>query len=93
VKTEPRFQEAREKYLVHVAKTFELAGSSAADAKAAAATVMRMETDLAKASLDNVALRDPKATDHKMTMVELQKLTPRYEWAAAFRALDVNPAT
>jgi len=90
VKTEPRFQEAREKYLVHVAKTFELAGSSAADAKAAAATVMRMETDLAGASLDNVALRDPKATDHKMTMVELQKLTPRYEWAAAFRALDVK---
>jgi len=89
VKTEPRFQEAREKYLVHVAKTFELAGSGAADAKAAAATVMRMETDLAKASLDNVALRDPSATDHKMTMPELQKLTPRYDWSAALRALDV----
>jgi len=89
VKTEPRFQEAREKYLVHVAKTFELAGSGAADAKSAAATVMRMETDLAKASLDNVALRDPSATDHKMTMPELQKLTPRYDWSAALRALDV----
>jgi len=50
---------------------------------------MRMETDLAKASLDNVALRDPSATDHKMTMPELQKLTPRYDWSAALRALDV----
>ncbi|MGE5413282.1 MAG: M13 family metallopeptidase [Syntrophomonadaceae bacterium] len=91
VKTEPRFVEAREKYVAHVAKTFELSGATSADAKAAAATVMRMETDLAKASLDNIALRDPKATDHKMTMAELQKLTPRYDWSAALRALDVKP--
>ena len=91
VKTEPRFAEAREKYLAHVAKVFELAGASPAEAKKNADTVMRMETDLAKASLDNVALRNPKATDHKMTMAELQKLTPHYDWAAAFRALGVPP--
>ena len=91
LKTEPRFVEAREKYVAHVAKTLELAGASPAEAKAGAATVMRMETDLAKASLDNVALRDPKATDHKTTMAALQKLTPRYDWTAAFRALDVKP--
>ncbi|HKD16758.1 MAG TPA: M13 family metallopeptidase [Thermoanaerobaculia bacterium] len=91
VKTEPRFVEAREKYLAHVARTFELAGSSAADAKKAAETVMRMETDMAKASLDNVALRDPKATDHKTPMADLQKLTPRYDWTAAFRTLDIPP--
>jgi putative endopeptidase len=91
VKTETRFVEAREKYLAHVAKTFELAGTSPEEAKKSAATVMRMETDLAKASLDNVALRDPKATDHKTTMADLQKLTPRYDWTAAFRALDVKP--
>ena len=52
---------------------------------------MRMETDMAKASLDNVALRDPKATDHKTSMADLQKITPRYDWTAAFRALDVKP--
>ncbi|HEY6929304.1 MAG TPA: M13 family metallopeptidase [Thermoanaerobaculia bacterium] len=91
VKTEARFVEAREKYLAHVAKTFELAGESPAEANKSAATVMRMETDLAKASLDNVALRDPKATDHKTTMADLQKLAPRYDWRAAFRALDVKP--
>jgi endothelin-converting enzyme/putative endopeptidase len=79
VKTEARFVETREKYLAHVAKTFELAGASPGEAKKSAATVMRMETDFAKASLDNVALRDPKATDHKTTMANLQKLTPRYD--------------
>ena len=90
LKTEPRFVEARQKYVAHVAKTFELAGATRAGANAAAGLVMRMETDLAKASLDNIALRDPKATDHKMTMAALQKLTPRYDWTAAFRTLDVK---
>ena len=97
VKTEPRFQEAREKYVAHVAAMFRLAGSSEAQAKAAAATIMKMETDLAKASLDNVALRDPKATDHKMSMAAVQKLTPRFDWSASFKTLgialgDVNVA-
>ena len=70
---------------------FQLAGSTEAQATAAAATVMRMETQLAEASLDNVALRDPKATDHKMTMAELQKLTPRFDWSASFKTLGIAP--
>jgi endothelin-converting enzyme/putative endopeptidase len=91
VKTEARFQEAREKYLLHVAKLFELAGSSPAASKAAADTVFRMEKALAEASLDNVALRDPKATDHKTSMADLQKLTPRFDWASSFGTLGVKP--
>jgi putative endopeptidase len=91
VKTEPRFKEAREKYVAHIASIFRLAGSTEAQAKAGAATVMRMETQLAEASLDNVALRDPKATDHKMSMVDLHKLTPRFDWAPSFKALGIAP--
>ncbi len=82
LKPEPRFQEAREKYRAHVEKIFILAGESSAKAKAAAETVFRMEKQLAEASLDNVALRDPKATDHKMPFADLQKLTPRFDWTA-----------
>ncbi len=66
LKTEPRFKEAREKYLLHVAAMFKLAGYDDAKAKAAADTVFQMEKKLAEASLDNVALRDPRATDHKL---------------------------
>ncbi len=91
LKPEDRFKEAREKYLAHVAAVFQLAGSSPADAKAAAATVFAMEKQLAEASLDNVALRDPKATDHKTSMADLQKLTPRYDWSAAFQTLGIQP--
>src|SRR5262249_40418177 len=66
-KTEPRFAEAREKYHAHVTAMFKLAGASEADAKADADAVFDQEKALAEASLDNVALRDPQATDHKTT--------------------------
>jgi putative endopeptidase len=88
-KSEPRFEDARAKYRVHVAATFRLAGADAAAAKAAAETVFRVEKALAGASLDNVALRDPRATDHKMTMAQLQKLTPRFDWSGFARAVEL----
>ena len=91
VKQEPRFKEAREKYLAHVTTMFKLAGSDEAKAKAAAATVMRFETALAEHSLDNVALRDPRATDHKMAWAEVKKITPSFDWDAYFKAAKLQP--
>jgi endothelin-converting enzyme/putative endopeptidase len=90
VKPEPRFAEARDRYLAHVATMFKLAGSDEATAKRAADTVMVVELGLAKASLDNVALRDPTASDHTMTPAELQQLTPSFDWAAYFKATGVK---
>ena len=86
VKTEERFQKARAEYLVHVANMMKLAGYSDANAQKAAAVVMQFETELAKATLDNVARRDPGATDHKTTFAELQKLAPQFDWNGYFRA-------
>jgi putative endopeptidase len=74
LKPEPRFKEAREKYQEHATKMFELAGWNQADAAAAAHTVFSMETRLAEASLGNVSLRDPKATDHNTTFAQLQTM-------------------
>jgi putative endopeptidase len=45
---------------------------------------MQFETELAKASLDNVTLRDPQAIDHKTTFAELQKMTPKFDWTGFF---------
>src|SRR5205809_7655855 len=64
LKPEPRFEEARQKYVEHVANTFRLAGMSEAAARSAAESVFAQEKSLAQASLDNVALRAPQATDH-----------------------------
>jgi endothelin-converting enzyme/putative endopeptidase len=65
---------------------FELAGDAPAAAKTKAASIFAFEKRLAEASLDNVALRDPKQQDHKMSFAELQKLTPAFDWGAYFDA-------
>jgi endothelin-converting enzyme/putative endopeptidase len=82
-------KETRQKYVEHVTAMFVLAGS---DQKAAAAAqvVMRVETALAGATLTNVELRDPYATDHKMMLDEVQKLTPDFNWGAYFKAVNVD---
>ena len=85
LKPEARFNEAREKYVAHVAAMLKLAGWDAKSAAAGAQTVMGIETKLAEASLDNVALRDPASVDHNTTFAQLQSMAPHVEWAAYFK--------
>ena len=92
LKTEQRFVETREKYHAHVEKMLVLAGAKSEPAKAAAETIFQMEKKLAEASLDNVALRDPQATDHKTTFDDLKKLAPAVDWNAYFDAARISHA-
>lgn len=89
LKPEQRFKEAREKYLVHLAKVFRLVGYNDADSTKAASKVMEFETALARASLENVAKRDPQQLDHKTTFADLQKLAPHFDWTAYFDTLKI----
>src|SRR5271167_327117 len=68
---------------------FELLGDSPDVAKKNAATVMRMETSLANASLTRVERRDPYKQKHKMTVPELYKIAPDFDWNAFFTASGV----
>jgi putative endopeptidase len=85
LKPEARFKEAREKYVVHIAAMFKLAGWDEKTSASAAQTIMSMETRLAEASLDNVALRDPAASDHNTTFAQLQAMTPHIDWVEYFK--------
>jgi putative endopeptidase len=90
-KDDDKSKETRQKYVEHVASMFVLAGYDKPAAEAAAQAVMRMETSFAGASLTNVALRDPYATDHKMNLDEVQKLTPDFNWGAYFKEASLDP--
>lgn len=79
-KSDKRSKEIRQKYLQHVTRMLQLIGESKEQAAKDAKTVMRIETDLAKASLTRVERRDPYNLYHKMTRAELTKLTPSYDW-------------
>ncbi len=78
--------ELRGQYVQHISKMFELAGTTS-DPNAAAATVMRVETALAKPQLDVVARREPTNVNHKMTVQALQALTRRFDWRAYLMAI------
>ncbi len=91
-KTDAHSVEIRQKYVEHVAKMFELLGDSPEAAKAGAADVMRIETALATATLTRVEERDPQKLFHKMSVAQLQALTPSFRWAPYFAALHMPAA-
>jgi putative endopeptidase len=66
---------------------FELAGDSPEKSAGEAQTVMNLETTLAKASSDNVALREPRSNYHLMTIAKLHELTPDFAWEPFFAAV------
>ena len=86
IKDDAKSKEKRDRYVEHIAKMLQLLGESADQAKADAQTVLRIETGLAKAQLDRVALRDPKNRDNPMTVAELKQLAPAFDWDAYLAA-------
>jgi putative endopeptidase len=82
-----KMKEFREKYLAHVARLFVLAGERPAQAKTDAAAVMRIETALAKASMDVVARRDPKNINNVRTLEQVKAAAPAFDWATYLKAV------
>lgn len=78
----------REAYVKHILRMFKLFGYD--DAEQRAQTVLRLETRLAKAALNNVELRDPIRNYNKMTMAELQQLVPEVNWNSFFNAMNIH---
>jgi putative endopeptidase len=85
----PSADSTRLAYVEHVTRMFTLAGETATRAAADARLVLALETELAKASLTRVALRDPAATDHPMSVAELAALARAVSWPRYFRAIGL----
>jgi putative endopeptidase len=88
--TDARAVQVRLQYRGHVARTFALLGDPPALAARNAATVLRLETELARASLTRVELRDPYKVFHKLDRPVLQRLTPQFNWASYLEALELS---
>jgi predicted metalloendopeptidase len=74
-------KEIRDKYLRHVARLLELSGVPQPQAARDAQTVLAMETELAKAAMDIVARRDPRNQNNKMSLQQIEALTPSFKWS------------
>jgi putative endopeptidase len=87
------FAEKLKAYREHLQKMFELLGEKPAAAEVHAATVIDLETELAKASRSRVDLRDPDKNYNKFTGDELDTNTPALDWKVYFTDLNLaNPA-
>jgi putative endopeptidase len=84
LKTDPKSVKLREQYVAYIAQLLTLAGESADKASADAASILRIETALAKASLTRVQMRDPHNVYHMMPLADLQKLAPSIDWSVYF---------
>ncbi len=84
---EPRMAEARSRYREYLARLLELSGDGPDAARGAAERVFRMETALARATLDRVARRDPYNVYHRVTPAQLRALMPAFDWTAYLGAV------
>lgn len=91
LKTDDKSKQLRGQYVAHVTKMFQLLGDDSDRSATEASTVMGIETKLAQASMDRVERRDPDKTYHKMTVAELQALTPNFRWQAYFHEIGAPP--
>ncbi len=78
IKDDARMTEMRKHLVEYVTQVFILAGQSSAQAAESAKTVLRIETALAKDSMDRTLRRDPKTRDHKMTRDAAVALAPNF---------------
>jgi len=84
------FAQQREAYRAHVAKMLALLGEKETEATAHAATVLDLETVLAKASKTRVELRDPVANYHKFAVAELSEQVAPLPWQPYFAEMRLG---
>ncbi len=80
---DPKLAAAKEAYQGHVAKMLTLAGEP--DAEARAAALVAFETGIAKVSWTRIESRDADKTYNRMSLADVQKAAPGFDFATYFR--------
>ena len=80
----------RNAYQEYIPKIFMLMGEDEATAKKDGADVFKLETTLAGASMNQIDMRDPQKLYNKLTLEELNKMTPGMDWKTLLQNLKVS---
>ncbi len=78
--TDSAAEAIRQKFVQHVDNMFRIIGYDDAKAKLAAASLMKMETALARASRKREDTRDPLKNYNKISFNQLTESTPEFDW-------------
>ena len=87
-RTDAKSVETRKEYVAHISRMLQLTGVAAAEANKQADSILRLETALAKVSLDVTNRRDPQQTYHKMKLAEFEALSDSFNWSLYFATLQ-----
>jgi putative endopeptidase len=93
IKDDGKSKEIRGLYESHISKMLVLSGESAQQATADAKTIIAIESAMAQAQMDNVARRDPKNLNNKMSLEQVQALTPSFDWKQYMEAVHAPPSS
>lgn len=85
---EPQFTSVRTKYLTYLQNMLTLAGETNAAARAKA--ILAFETQIAKAHWTKTDSRDADKTYNKMTVAQLTKMAPGYDYAGWLKGIGAN---
>ncbi|MGI0067058.1 MAG: M13 family metallopeptidase, partial [Thermoplasmata archaeon] len=80
------FSATREGFVRHVTRSLELIGVPRPQAAREAATILKLETELARASRTRTELRDSNKNYNRFPLKELQRRYPTLRWAQYLRA-------
>lgn len=86
-----KFKTIRAAYLTHVEKMLSMAGVS--NAQQAAASIMSLETEIAKIQWSNVENRNPVKTYNKVEVAKLGDLLPGFDWNKYFAEMGTAGKT
>ena len=89
LKDTPEFLRVRNAYIKHLNTIFRLLGYTASVADKKTKTVLKIETQLARISMDKVDTRDAEKTYNKKSLAELAKHTPTINWQNYFKEAGI----
>ncbi len=87
LKDDEQSKTVREEYVKLIEALLNLGGTSRADAAKDAGIIMRIETAMAKAQMDNISRRDPAKVNNRYTPAQLKALVPNLDWNAYMSAI------
>jgi len=88
LKTDADSKRIRDQYVTFVEALLKLGGASQEDAVKSAATILRVETAMAQAQMDNITRRDPNKINNRYTLAQVKELMPVFDWDSYLNGLS-----
>ena len=90
IENDARITAIRASYAKYIATLFQLTGSDSASAQQKATEIISFETRLAEISNTRLENRDPQKTYNKMTVADLEKIAPKFQWREYLQLIGVS---